>query len=456
MSLSVFVCAGGKSSRFGNTTPKLFQDLGGRPVIHHVLDTACKLTPSENVYVISSREFLEWKGWPDKVQRVLQSPALGTGHAFQLALQSFLAHAPNASQDDTLLVLMGDCPLITAQDLTALLSDPAPITLLGMYPDVFRRYGQIQKDAHGHVCHIQECTGSTWTEAQAAALCYTGVLKIRADLAREWSELLPFHAATQEYYITDLPHIAYTQGYPVGLSLATYPAHFTGINTKEDWQAAYQILQHRWRQNALAQGALLHDPESTILAWDTRFAKDVQVHPFTFFGAGVTVEGGAIIHSFSHISHTHIGTQATVGPFAHIKAESHLGAHSCIGSFVEVKHSSIGDYSQAKHLAYLGDAQVGQDVNIGAGVVTCNYDGQKKHTTTIHSEAFVGAGTMLIAPVTLGARSTVGAGSVITEDVLENTLAISRAPQENRALSKESRHLKRRPKSTPKTSAPSA
>ena len=452
MSLSVFVCAGGKSSRFGNTIPKLFQDLGGRPVVHHVLDTACHLTTKENVYVVSSKDFLEWEGWPDQIHRVVQSPALGTGHAFQLALENFLTHTPNPSQEDTILVLMGDCPLITDQDLAALLADPSPITLLGMYPDVFRRYGQIQKDAHGHVCHIQECTGSTWTEAQADALCYTGVLKIRSDLAREWSELLPFHTAVQEYYITDLPHIAYTQGYSVGLAVAPYPDHFTGINTKEDWQAAYQILQHRWRQNALAQGALLHDPESTILAWDTQFAKDVHIHPFTFFGAGVTVEEGAHIHSFSHISHTHIGQHASVGPFAHLKAESHLGPHSCIGSFVEVKHSVIGAYSQAKHLAYLGDTEIGQDVNIGAGVVTCNYDGQAKHTTTIHDEASVGAGTMLIAPVTLGTRSTVGAGSVITQDVLESTIAVSRAPQKNTPLSKESRHLKRRPKSTSKTS----
>ena len=450
MSLSIFVCAGGKSSRFGNSLPKLFQDLGGKPVVLHVLDTACALTTMENVYVVSSQTFLEWDGWPEGMQRVLQEPASGTGHAFQVALKHFLAHSPQSVPKHTLLVLMGDCPLITPQDIQALLNDPSPITLLGMYPDVSRRYGEIQKDAQGQVCRIQEYADQNGEHRQGSALCYTGVLKISADLAQEWITLLPFHSHVQEYYITDLVHIAYTRGYPVGLVVAEYPNHFTGINTKEDWQAAYQLLQQRWRQDALEQGALLYDPSSTMLSWDTRFAKDVQVHPFTFFGPGVTIEEGAHIYSFSHISDTHIGKNARVGPFAHVKGNSRLDEHSCIGSFVEMKHTTLGAYSQAKHLAYLGDADIGKDVNIGAGVVTCNYDGQQKHTTTIHAETFVGAGTMLIAPVTVGEKSTIGAGSVITQDVPECSLGVSRAPQKNRPLSPTSRHLKRRPKSKPK------
>lgn len=451
MSLSIFIFAGGKSSRFGGKIPKLFQDLGGKAVIHHVLDAAAALSGLTQIYVVCAPEFLEWSGWPKSVILVPQEPALGTGHAFQLAFQSFMEHSGCAIPEHKILVLMGDCPLALPNDFSLILEHPSDFTLLGMYPDIFRRYGKIYRDASGRVYTIEEHKHTPSETLSEIPLCYTGVMKIRADLAKDWSTQLRFRKEVQEYYITDFVEISYEQKKETGLVVSKNPKHFIGINTKEDWHAAYQFLQGRWRQKALEQGALLYDPDTVTLSWDTHFSQDVCVHPFNVFGPGVRVEEGATIHSFCHLSNVTIDVSAEVGPFARIRDESYLGCYSKIGSFVEVKNSSIGTYAQAKHLAYLGNTTVEKDVNIGAGVVTCNYDGENKHDAIIKEAAFVGAGSMLVAPITVGVCSTVGAGSVITQDVPDYTLAVERALQVNIPLREGSRHLKRKIKSKKET-----
>ncbi|ETZ04591.1 MULTISPECIES: NTP transferase domain-containing protein [Holospora] len=446
MALSVFICAGGKSSRFGGSVPKLFQDLGGKPVVNYVLDLAKELTSLENIYVVTSPDFLNWH-WPCKANLVQQDPALGTGHAFQLAFESFFCkHQGNLSQQD-ILILMGDCPLVQKEDLEMFLKDQSCITLLAMYPEVFRRYGEILVNHSGQAVSIQEHRHTKSITWEKMPLCYTGIMKISAEKAKSWIKAMPFHEEVQEYHVTDFVKIAYQQGAEGGLVVTQSPESFTGINTKEDWQSAYQILQNRWRVRAQHQGALLHSPSTVMLSWDTRFSENVHVHPFNVFGPGVFVEEGATIFSFCRLAHTRVGANVQVGPFSHVKEESSLGKHSCVGSFVEITRSSLGDYSQAKHLTYLGDATVQEDVNIGAGVVSCNYDGFCKQKIVIEKETFIGAGAMLVAPLSVGTKSTIGAGSVITQDVPEKTLSVSRSRQVNILLSENSRHLKRISKS---------
>ncbi|ETZ06922.1 bifunctional protein GlmU [Holospora obtusa F1] len=443
MGLSVFICAGGNSSRFKSSVPKLFQDLGGKLVIEYVVDLAKHFVLLEDIYIVTSEKLLKSPTWPLGCALVPQDPALGTGHAFQLAFQKFLKkHKGDLSHQD-ILVLMGDCPLIQPEDLNVFLQDPHDLTLLAMYPDVFRRYGQIITNDSGDVVAIQEHKHTPDISWKNMPLCYTGVMKISAEKALSWINMMPFYEEIQEYYITDFVRIAYQQSANIGLVVSQDSQNFLGINTKEDWQSAYQVLQKRWRVRSQEQGALFFDPSSVMLSWDTSFSQDVQVHPFNVFGPGVIVEEGAIIFPFCRLTHTRIGAKSQVGPFAHIKEGSFLGKQSCVGSFVEMTRSSLDDYSQAKHLAYLGDVEIAKDVNIGAGVISCNYDGTHKKKIIIEKEAFIGAGSMLVAPLTVGASSTIGAGSVITEDVPENTLSVSRSRQINVALSKDSRHLNR-------------
>ncbi|PPE05564.1 Bifunctional protein GlmU [Holospora curviuscula] len=443
MALNVFICAGGRSTRFGGNIPKLFQDLGGKPVVDYVLDIAKHLTSLDRIYIVTSPNFLTWNGWPLGTHIVPQEPALGTGHAFQLAFEHFVNTQIGNVLDEEILVLMADCPLMELQDLTLFLQHETPLTLLAMYPEVFRRYGEILMSSSGEVFGIQEHKYTENPSWDTLPLCYTGIMKISSQLASSWVKALPFHSTVQEYHITDFVKMAHQHAVPVGVVISDSPQHFIGINTKEDWQAAYQLLQNRWRARAQQQGALFHDPSSVMLSWDTRFFLDAQVHPFNVFGPGVVVERGAVIFPFCRLIHTHIGPYARIGPFAHVKEGSNLGTESCVGSFVEMTRSSLGDYSQAKHLTYLGDVNIAQDVNVGAGVVMCNYDGLQKHTISIEKEAFIGAGTMLVAPVTIGSGATIGAGSVITEDVPEKTLSVSRAPQKNIVLSENSRHRTR-------------
>ena len=456
MALSVFICAGGNSSRFGGSVPKLFQDLGGKPVAGYVLDVVQNLTPLEHIYIVTSPDFVTWPGWPPGANIVTQNSPLGTGHAFQLALQHFLnVHNGNVAQQD-ILVLMADCPLVELEDLKEFLQDESPLTLLAMYPEVFRRYGEILVDNCGSAIAIQEhkyTENPTW---DTIPLCYTGAMKISAQWALSWAKALPFYEAIQEYHITDFVKIARKQEAKIGIVISERPENFTGINTKEDWQSVYQVLQKRWKERAQAQGALFHDPSSVTLSWDTRFSLDVQVHPFNVFGPQVTVEEGAIILPFCRLTHTHIGPYAQIGPFSHVKEGTILSSQSTIGSFVEVTRSTLGAYSQAKHLTYLGDVHVEDDVNIGAGVVSCNYDGLHKQKILIEKEVFVGAGSMLVAPLLIGAGATIGAGSVITQDVPKKNLSVSRAPQVNVSLPEHSRHLRRPLKSKKPSTTPSA
>lgn len=430
---AVFVLAGGQSTRMTTGVSKLLMPLGGRFLLDYALDLAHHY--ASEVYTVLSSALA------DKFQRtghiVIQEQAKGTGDAFICAFRCALARDPDFLSKE-ILVILGDTPLLEMHDLEPLMHIPlrhsASMAILGMEPPDPTGYGRLLMEGE-HVRAIREEKEASTSE-KAIQLCNTGVMRIHAAHAHQLIEKL-FSGARSEIYLTDLVE------YSDDCRMVKAPwAHCVGVNTPQEWVKAEQALQQRFRQRALHQGAILIAPEQTFFSYDTMLSRGALIYPFVYCGPGVKL-GCSTIFSFSHLQHCQIHDGAQVGPFAHIREGTIIGPHSQIGNFVETKNSTFEEHSKAKHLSYIGDAMVGAHVNIGAGVITCNYDGLEKHKTHIAEHAFVGSHTCLIAPVSVGAQSTVGAGSVITKDVPPQHLALSRVAQENRPLPHGSKHLRR-------------
>ncbi len=329
-------------------------------------------------------------------------------------------------------MLYGDTPLIQKETLQRMLdlshSQPEmAVILLGMRPVSPEGYGRLILNERGGLEDIIEQKDLNPSQKEIP-LCNSGVMLIRADLLTSLLSGLTPHNAANEYYLTDVVKVARQMGYECAVAFGEAD-EFMGINTRQDLANAESVLQRRWREHAMSAGVTLKDPQHIYLSFDTTFSSDVTLHPFVVLGPNVVIEQGAEVLPFCQLSDTHIGKDARVGPFAHLRGGVELQEKAEVGNFVEVKKSTFGVSAKAKHLSYIGDTDVGSQANIGAGTITCNYDGFRKSKTHIGKGVFIGSNSALIAPLSIGDFAIVGAGSVITQDVESQGLAVARAKQ---------------------------
>lgn len=422
-SLQIVVLAAGQGTRMKSDLPKILHPLGGRPALHYVLELAHQMDPEEVVLVVSPH--LRDIQTPFSHKIAVQHPALGTGDALKCAL-AYL------KPQGHVLVLFGDTPLIQKETLDQMLglalSQPEmAVILLGMRPADKQNYARLMINEEGEFEEVIEHKDLTPSQKEIS-LCNSGVALVRGDLLNTLLSSLRPNNAAQEYYLTDLVKIARQKGYSCGV-VEGEASEFMGINTRQDLSLAEKIFQDRWRDKAMTEGVTLVDPTTVYFSYDTKFSSDITLHPCVVLGPGVVLEKGAEILPFCRLSETYVGPQAIVGPFAHLRGGVCLQEKAEIGNFVEVKKSTFGSKAKAKHLSYIGDAEIGPQSNIGAGTITCNYDGFKKSKTYIGEGVFIGSNSSLVAPLTIGDYAIVGAGSVVVKDVESRALALARSNQ---------------------------
>lgn len=421
--VAVVILAAGQGSRMQSDLPKVLHRLGGVPLVGHALRAAHSLEPEQIVVVTGhgAEAVARAVGRLDPdAATVLQAEQLGTGHAVRQALPALEGF------EGRVIVLYGDTPFIAEDTLAELAAHPADLVVLGFEAADPGRYGRLVVTAHGldRIVEYKDADDAT----RAITLCNSGVMALSADLLRRLIARLTNDNASGEYYLTDLVAHARAEGCRADVVICP-EAETLGINTRAELAGAEAAFQARARAALMDDGVTLTDPGSVFLALDTVIGRDAIIGPNVVFGPDVTVESGAEILPFCHLEGCHVSEGATVGPFARLRPGAELGPDVHVGNFVEIKNAVLDEGVKVGHLTYLGDAHVGEHTNIGAGTITCNYDGVSKHRTTIGARAFIGSDTMLVAPVTVGADAMTGSGSVITEDIPDGALAIGRARQ---------------------------
>jgi bifunctional UDP-N-acetylglucosamine pyrophosphorylase/glucosamine-1-phosphate N-acetyltransferase len=424
-SLSI-VLAAGDGTRMRSSLAKVLNPVAGQPMLAHVLVNLPRDSSAKVAVVIAPHH----DAVAETVRRLrsdaaifVQKERLGTAHAVLQAADAIAAGA------DDLLIVFGDTPLITAATLERLrapLAQGSAVVVLGFRAAVPTGYGRLIMEGD-RLAAIREEVDASPLE-RMISLCNAGVMAMDGRSALNLLRRIGNGNAKGEYYLTDAVEIARTLELRASV-VETTEDEVRGINTKSQLAEAEAAMQRRLRDAAMAEGVTLVAPETIHLAVDTKFGKDVTVEPFVVFGPGVTVGDGAVIRSFSHIAEASIGNKAIVGPYARLRPGAMLGENVHIGNFVEVKATTIEAGAKANHLAYLGDAHIGANVNIGAGTITCNYDGFDKYRTEIGAGAFIGSNSALVAPVKIGEGAYVGSGSVVTKDVPANALALERSEQ---------------------------
>ena len=421
------IMAAGQGTRMKSPIPKVLHKVGGRSLLDRVIDTV-QAAGCDRIHVVIGDHSPEVRALV--VSRlgegapVLQDPPLGTGHAVLAAKDAL------ADFDGDVLVINGDCPLLTAQDLEHLFTLRAKgtaLAIMGFEPHDPLLYGRILRGADGHVMRIVEPSQSS-DEVRAVKLCNGGMyVADRADLFR-WLGRVKNDNPKGEYFITDIIAEATHEEAVVRANVAPESA-VMGADTQMQLSQAEAIFQKRRREHFLTLGVAMPAPETVHLCWDTALAPGVTVEPYVVFGPGVTVEAGAVIRAFSHLEGALVRAGALVGPYARLRPGADIGEDAHIGNFVEVKKVTVGKGAKANHLSYLGDGSIGAGANIGAGTIFCNYDGFFKYDTHVGEGAFVGSNTALVAPISVGAGAYVGSGSVITQDVAAGALALERGTQ---------------------------
>ncbi len=442
MPVSVVILAAGQGKRMHSALPKVLQTLAGRPLLEHVIRVARGLKPA-GIHVVygyggdevraafAAQTDLQWAHQPD--QR-------GTGHAVAQAL-------PAIADDHTVLVLCGDVPLVRAGTLERLVADAAggKLALLTANVDDATGYGRVLRDARGAVTRIVEHKDASPDELRSKEI-NTGLIALEARALRRFLSKLTNKNAQGEYYLTDVVGMAVADGVEVRGSVAESAIDVLGINDRAQLAAAERTFQRRAAAELMARGATLADPERLDVRGDVIVGRDV------FIDVGVVLEGRVVLGDRAHVGpyaviadstlgadtlvHPHTvmngvaaGDDCEIGPFARLRPGAVLSGHVKVGNFVEIKNSQVAPHSKINHLSYVGDATVGAHVNVGAGTITCNYDGANKHRTVIGDHAFIGSGAMLVAPVEIGAGATIGAGSTITKDAPQGELTVARAKQ---------------------------
>ncbi|WP_354286132.1 bifunctional UDP-N-acetylglucosamine diphosphorylase/glucosamine-1-phosphate N-acetyltransferase GlmU [Sphingomonas sp. UYEF23] len=424
--IAAIILAAGKGTRMKSDLHKVLHPIAGRPMLLHLAASVAALTPARTVVVTGAgREQVEAAVSPLGIATAPQADQLGTGHAVAQA------EAALAGFDGDVLILYGDVPLVSSQTMQAMLdrlnTDDAPVAVvLGFRPADAGAYGRIIAE-DGVIAKMVEFKDATPAE-RAVDLCNSGLMAVRsADLFALLARVGNYNAAG-EYYLPDIVMLAAVDGRRSAV-IETDAFEVAGVNSRGELAGVEASWQAQRRAQAMADGATLIAPETVWFAHDTVIGRDVVIEPNVVFGPGVTVGDGALLHAFSHIEGAQIGAKAEVGPFARLRPGAVMGEKSKIGNFVEMKKAVLGAGAKASHLTYLGDAEVGAGANIGAGTITCNYDGFFKYKTIIGEGAFIGSNSALVAPVTIGAGAIVGAGSVITADVEADALALVRPQQ---------------------------
>jgi bifunctional UDP-N-acetylglucosamine pyrophosphorylase/glucosamine-1-phosphate N-acetyltransferase len=425
---AAIILAAGEGSRLKSERPKVLHEIAGQPMIRHVIDALRPLDPAGSVIVLG-RDSDSVARAVSPMPSVIQSPPHGTGDAVRAARRALAA---GLDEFDDILVLFGDTPLLRAETIAALIdarrrAPQVAVAVAGMRPAVPAPYGRLVLDGDGALLRIVEAKDASADE-RAIGLCNGGIMAIDSRHAFDLVDRIGNDNAQREFYLTDIVAIARAQG--LSCRVAELPAEeLLGVNTRAELAAAEAMMQDRLRRRAMDGGATLIAPETVFLCADTRLGRDVVVEPNVVFGPGVTIADNVRIRSFSHLEGADIASGAIVGPFARLRPGAVLEANVHVGNFVEVKASRLGIGVKASHLSYLGDSDIGAGTNIGAGTITCNYDGFNKFRTTIGERAFIGSNTALVAPVTVGNDAYVATGSVVTSDVPADALTIARARQ---------------------------
>jgi bifunctional UDP-N-acetylglucosamine pyrophosphorylase/glucosamine-1-phosphate N-acetyltransferase len=423
--VAVVILAAGQGTRMRSDLHKVLHPVAGRPMLLHLLASVEALGPAQIVVVAGARREQVAAAVAGRATVAVQTEQHGTAHAV------LAAHDALGGFDGDILILFGDAPLVgtaTMQRLLAALTPAVGVAVLGFRPPDAGAYGRIVAAADGTIAKMVEYKDASPAE-RAITLCNAGALAARA------ADLWPLLArvgnanAAGEYYLPDIVALANRPGHVV----ETAAAEVAGVNSRSELAAVEAAWQAARRSEMMAAGVTLIAPDTVWFAHDTVVGRDVTIEPNVVFGPGVSVGDGATILAFCHITGAAIGTGASVGPFARLRPGTDLGAKAKVGNFVEIKAATIGAGAKVSHLTYLGDATVGADANIGAGTITCNYDGYFKYRTTIGAGAFIGSNSALVAPVTIGDHAIVGAGSVITADVDPGALALARGVQTAKA-----------------------
>ncbi len=430
MPIAVIVLAAGQGTRMNSDLPKVLHPLAGAPMLAHALRCGRSLDPDRLVVVTghgADAVAEAARAIDEEVGIAHQSEQRGTGHAVLAAREALAGFAGDV------IVLYGDTPFVqteTVDRMRLAREEGADVVVLGFETDAPGGYGRLIRDEGGALAAIVEARDAGPAPA-GPVLCNSGVMLADAAVLMELLDAVEPRNAQGEYYLTDVVALARERG--LAAAVVTCPeAETLGVNSRADLAAAEATFQARARAEAMENGATLTDPASVWFALDTVVGRDVVIGPSVVFGPGVTVESGATIHAFCHLEGCHVSRGARVGPFARLRPGAELAEEVHVGNFVEVKNAIIDEGAKANHLSYIGDAHVGAGANIGAGTITCNYDGVFKHRTEIGRGAFIGSNSALVAPVTIGARAVVGAGSVVTRDVPAEALAVGRARQEVR------------------------
>jgi bifunctional UDP-N-acetylglucosamine pyrophosphorylase / glucosamine-1-phosphate N-acetyltransferase len=440
MAINVVILAAGQGKRMHSALPKVLHMLGGRPLLAHVVATARVLAPARIVVVYGHGGAQVVDGMNDPgLLYALQEPQLGTGHALQQAV-------PHLDLSGPTLVLYGDVPLISAETLRALLNAAGSgVALLTAELEQPTGYGRVLRDARGLVERIVEERDATAAE-RALHEVNTGFMVLPTDRLADWLAQLSNQNAQGEYYLTDLVAIARRGGVPIAAVMASDVNETLGINSKAQLAQVERVYQLRVAAQLMEQGVTLRDPARIDVRGELACGRDVVIDVNCVFEGDVVLEAGTSvgphcvlknarvgadtrIEAYSHIDGATIGSRCRIGPYARLRPGTALEEDVHVGNFVEVKASTIAAGSKANHLAYVGDSTVGRNVNVGAGTITCNYDGANKHRTVIEDDVFIGSDTQLVAPVVVRRGATIGAGSTITREVPADQLTLTRVKQ---------------------------
>lgn len=427
-SLAIVILAAGQGTRMKSGKPKVMHELAGLPMIRWLIKTAEKLEP-QKIIVVAGPGMPELLSAAKPHQSVIQEVRNGTAGALRVAMPALKGFKGDV------LVILGDAPLVSEKTLQALIEtrrdNDAGLAVLGAEVCCADGLGRLIIGKSGNLKKIVEHKDATPAERESN-LINTGAFCIDGMRLAGWLDKVKNNNAAREYYITDLPEIAAKDGAEARVHITYDTGEVQGCNSRSDLAALESTLQKRLRAEIMDSGVTMLDPSTVTLHHDTVFGRDVIIEPNVFFGPGVEVGAGSVIRAFSHIEGAKIGRDVAIGPFARLRPGADIGAESRIGNFVEVKQSRIGRRSKINHLAYVGDATLGDDVNFSAGAITVNYDGFEKHHTTIGKGVMIGSNVNLVAPVTIDDGAFIAAGSTITEDVSADALAIGRGVAEVR------------------------
>ncbi len=418
--LEIIILAAGKGTRMKSSIPKVLNLMGGKPIIDHVLDTARSLKPKKIHLVINKEIKNEFVHLKNKINLIIQKKQLGTGDAINAAVKSL-------EKDSNILILYGDVPLTHLSTLKQIINfKKNEINILCFNKEEQNNYGKVVLGTNGFVNEIIEQKEIKRNEN--FYLCNSGIFSIHSSLLTILMPKINNKNMKKEYYLTDIFKIASNSDIKIK-SVITSEKEVQGINDKKDLAMAENEYQENLRAKHLKAGVTMHDPSTVYLSEDTKIGKDVTIHPFVVIGKNVKILNGAEIYSFSHIEDCKIGRKVSIGPYTRIRPGTQINDQAKIGNFVEVKNSTIDTNSKINHLSYVGDSIIGKNVNVGAGTITCNYDGKAKYKTVIKDNAFIGSNSSLVAPLEVGKNAYIGSGSTITKKVRKDSLAVERSVQ---------------------------